>query len=120
MKTALLLLLALLVVTPALAADVDGKWAGNLATPNGDITIGFQFKADGSMLTGTTTGPDGSQLPIKNGQIDGNKITFVVTVDFGGMTVDLNYTGIVSLTEIKMSGDFAGMPFEFVVRKAEA
>jgi hypothetical protein len=120
MKTPLLILLAVLVVTPAFAAEVDGKWAGNLATPTGDVTIGFQFKADGATLTGTTTGPDNAQIPIKNGRIDGSKITFVVTIDFGGMTVDLNYTGIVSPTEIKMTGDFAGMPFEFVVKKADA
>jgi hypothetical protein len=39
-------------------------------------------------------------------------------LDFGGMAIDLNYTGEVSPAEIKMTGDFAGMPFEFVVKKA--
>jgi hypothetical protein len=32
------------------------------------------------------------------------------------MTLDLNYTGVVSPAEIKMTIDFAGMPFEFVVK----
>ena len=36
----------------------------------------------------------------------------------GGMTLDLSYTGVVSPTEIKMTGDFMGMPFEFTVKKA--
>jgi hypothetical protein len=118
MKTRVLLLAMLLCAAPALAADVDGKWTGSLATPNGDVMIGFEFKADGTMLTGSTTGPDGTSLPIKNGKIDGNKIAFVVTVAFGDMSFDLNYTGVVSPAEIKMSAEFAGMPFEFAVKKA--
>ena len=98
-------------------ADVDGKWSGSVSTPNGDITVGFEFKSDGPTLTGTTTGLDGAPVPIKNGKIDGNKITFVVTVDFGGMTFDINYAGQVSPAEIKMTLDFAGMPLEFALKK---
>ena len=118
MKTRVLLLAMLLCAGPAFAADVDGKWTGTLATPNGDVNIGFEFKADGTTLTGSTTGPDGASLPIKNGKIDGNKIAFVITIAFGDMSFDLNYTGVVSPAEIKMIADFAGMPFEFVVKKA--
>jgi hypothetical protein len=107
----------LLVSAPAFAADVDGKWSGALATPNGDVTVGFDFKADGTTLTGSTTGPDGTQVAIKDGKIDGAKISFVVTVAFGDMSFDIAYSGVVSPAEIKMSLDFGGMPFEFVVKK---
>ena len=117
MKKLVLLLLVLLWAVPALAADVDGKWSGNISTPNGDVTVGFEFKSDGTMLTGSQTGPDGAPVAIKNGKIDGNKITFLVSLDFGGMPFDLNYTGQVSPTEIKMTAEVAGMPFEFVVKK---
>jgi hypothetical protein len=107
-----------LCAAPAFAADVDGKWAGSLPTPNGDVQIGFEFKADGTSLTGSTTGPDGSSLPIKNGKIDGDKISFVVTVALGDMSFDINYTGVVAPAEIKFTLDFAGMPFDFVVKKS--
>jgi len=117
MKKFVLLLLVLLCAVPALAADVDGKWSGSLSTPNGDVTVGFEFKSDGATLTGSTTGPDGAAVPIKNGKIEGNKITFLVSLDFGGMPIDLNYTGVVSPAEIKMTAEFAGMPFEFTVKK---
>ena len=118
MKIRALVLAMLLLGVPAHAADVDGKWSGTLATPNGDVNIAFEFKADGTALTGTNVGPDGSQLAIKNGKIDGNKISFVVTVAFGDMSFDIAYTGLVSPAEIKLTADFAGMPFEFVVKKA--
>ena len=119
MKISALLLATLLVAAaPAFAADVDGQWAGTVMTPMGDVQVAFQFKADGTTLTGTTTGPDGSMVALKNGKIDGNKIAFTVTFDFGGMPLDIAYTGEVATSEIKMTADFAGMPFQFVVKKA--
>jgi len=116
---ALVLGLVLFTALPAMAADVDGKWSGSITTPNGDVTVGFTFKADGTMLTGTTTGIDGMDVPIRNGKIEGSNISFVVSLDFGGMPFDLSYKGVVSSAEIKMTADFMGMPFEFVVKKSK-
>ena len=65
-----------LVAVPARAADVDGKWTGSLDTPMGAIMVGFNFKADGTTLTGTTTGPDGGEIAIKNG-----KLTLATSID---------------------------------------
>ena len=109
----------ILTAAPAIAADVDGKWTGSVDTPNGAIQVAFNFKADGAKLTGTTTSPDGMEIPIKNGKVDGNKITFDVDIDFGGMAFTLSYVGDVSPDQIKMTIDFMGMPFEFVVKKAK-
>jgi hypothetical protein len=109
----------LLAAAPARAADVDGKWSGSLDTPMGAVQVGFTFKADGAALTGTTTGPDGAEVPIKNGKIDGDKISFVVTIDFGGMMFDLNYTGVVAADTAKLTIDFMGMPMSFDVKKAK-
>ena len=64
-------------------------------------------------------GFDGSEVPIQDGKIDGNTITFTVTFDFGGMPFMLSYKGVVSSDQIKMSGDAFGMPFEFVLKKAK-
>src|SRR5438874_2657016 len=108
-----------LVAAPARAADVDGKWAGSLDTPMGTVNVGFNFKADGGTLTGTTTGPDGGDIAIKNGKIDGDKISFVVSLDFGGMAFDLNYTGVVKPTELALTIDVMGMQMAFTAKKAE-
>jgi hypothetical protein len=109
----------LLVSSTVLAAPVDGKWTGMLDTPMGPISVGFNFKADGAVLAGSSIGPDGAELPIKNGKVDGDKITFSVDIDFGGMAMTLGYTGLVSADQIKMTIDFMGMPFDFVVKKAQ-
>jgi hypothetical protein len=109
----------LLVATPARAADVDGKWTGSLDTPMGAVNVGFNFKADGATLSGTTTGPDGSEIAIKNGKIEGDKISFVVSIDFGGMSLDLNYTGVVKKDTVELTLDVMGMPFNLVVKKAQ-
>ena len=126
MKTSRHVLLSLMVMfalvfvaAPARAADVDGKWSGSLDTPMGAIQVGFNFKADGATLNGTTTGPDGGDIAIKNGKIDGNKISFVVSIDFGGMAIDLNYTGVVKPDQLQLTIDFMGMPMAFTVTKAK-
>lgn len=109
----------LLLAAPAFAHDADGKWEGMIDTPMGAIPVGFTFKTDGAALTGTSLGPDGGAIPIKNGKVDGSKISFSVDLDFGGMAITLNYVGTAAPDKIAFSGDFMGMPFEFTVTKAK-
>ncbi len=118
MKLKGLLLGFLLASLPAFAAGVDGDWTGSMDSPNGPIEIGYSFKADGAKLTGTTTGPDGSKLPIKDGTIAGNKITFAVDVDLGGTATTFKYTGVVGADSIALTTDFQGMPINITVKKA--
>jgi hypothetical protein len=112
-------LMLMLAAVPARAADVDGKWTGSLDTPMGAVMVGFNFKADGATLTGTTTGPDGGEIAIKNGKVEGDKISFLVSIDFGGMALDLNYTGVVKKDSVELTLDVMGMPFNFVVKKTQ-
>lgn len=108
----------LLVAVSAFAADVDGKWAGNMSTPMGDVPVGFTFKADGAKLSGTTMGPDGGDVAIKDGMVDGKNISFSITFDFGGMPLVLNYKGVLSGDTIKFTIDVMGMPMDLVVKKS--
>ena len=113
-----LLAIALLLAGSVFAADVDGKWTGTMSTPNGDVPVAFTFKADGATLNGTTAGPDGAEVKIADGKVDGDNITFTVSFDFGGMPITLNYKGAVAKDQIKFTIEVAGMPFELTVKRA--
>jgi hypothetical protein len=108
----------LLVAAPAFAADIDGKWTGSLATDNGPVELSYVFKADGKTLSGSTMGPDGSSIALKNGTINGDKITFSIDVDFGGGPTTFMYTGVMTPAEIKLHTEFMGMPIDFTLKKA--
>jgi len=107
----------LLMAGIALAADVDGKWTGTI--PGMDIPVAYTFKADGATLTGTSSGPNDTTVPIKNGKIDGNNISFSVTFDMGGQEMKLDYKGVVSADQIKLSFDMMGQTTEILVKKAK-
>jgi hypothetical protein len=110
----------LLIAGFAFAADVDGKWTGSIAGMDGNnITIAYTFKAEGNTLTGSTSGPDGSQIAIKEGKIDGNNISFSVTFDFGGQEMKMQYKGAVAADQIKLTFDMMGQPSEIVLKKAK-
>jgi hypothetical protein len=122
MKFAALTLGFLLIASVALAADIDGKWSGQLPGMGGGepMTLSYVFKADGTALTGTSIGPDGAPTPIKNGKIDGNNISFQVSIDFGGNEMTFKYKGVLSGDSIKLSMDMGmGDPQEFSIKKAK-
>jgi hypothetical protein len=117
-RVCMLMVAVVLLAAPAWAEDVDGKWTGTLATPMGDVPVTFTFKAEGGgKLAGSMLGMEGAEIPIANGRIDGNKISYTVTLDFGGMALELIYRGVVSTTDIKLDGEVFGMPFDLVVKK---
>jgi hypothetical protein len=107
----------LLLAVTAFAAPADGTWTGSLSTPNGDFAQVFKLKVDGEKLTGTMTGIDGSDVAIADGKVDGDKISFSVNLDFGGMTITLNYKGVVSADQIAFDGEAMGQTFQVVVKK---
>jgi hypothetical protein len=118
MKSLTVAVILFLMATCAFAADVDGKWNGTISTPNGEFPQAFTFKADGPSLSGAMAGPDGKDIAIKDGKVDGSNISFTVTLDFGGMTILLSYKGVVAKDQIKFTGEAMGMPFDLVVKKS--
>jgi hypothetical protein len=113
---------ALLLVVSGLAfgADIDGKWTGSIAGPDGNgMAVNYTFKAEGTSLTGFTTGPDNNQVPLKNGKIEGNNISFSIALDMGGQEMKMDFKGVLSGDEIKISFDMMGTPSEFVVKRVK-
>ena len=118
MKLRALFLGLILCAAAAFADPVDGKWSGSVSTPGGDFPVAFTFKADGATLTGSMAGMDGMDIKIADGKVEGVNISFSVTLDFGGTPLKLDYKGVVAADQIKLTGEAAGMPFEFVVKKS--
>jgi hypothetical protein len=95
----------------AFSADIDGKWSGQYNSGMGEpMSFLFNFKADGNTLTGTAPGGPDSTIPIKEGKIDGNNISFAVAVDFGGQEMKFNYKGVLQGDQIELSFEIAGVP----------
>lgn len=115
----LLSLFAVFVLT-AYAADISGTWKAAVDTPNGPLETVFQFKVDGSKLTGTAANQFSGELPIQDGKLDGDSISFLVTANFNGNDFKLNYKGKVSGDEIKLTVEVTGMDrtFEMTAKRS--
>lgn len=113
----------LLVVAFALAAlaadEISGKWVwesrgfGFGGGPGFKTTL--TLKAEGGKLTGTitvpsfgggppdpNTPPQMEEVPISNGKIEGNQISFEVAREFMGTTRTTKYEGVLSGGELKI------------------
>jgi autotransporter translocation and assembly factor TamB len=104
----------------AYAADVTGKWVGQVTGRQGqtrEVTI--TLKAEGEKLTGTVSGRQGDN-PISDGQIKGDDISFTVTQSFQGSEVKVSYKGKVSGDEIKFTRTIGDRPpVEFTAKRAK-
>ena len=104
--------------TSAFAADVTGKWVGNVETPNRPIELTYEFKAEGEALTGTVASAKGS-LPLAKGKIAGKVLTYDVALE-GDAVITTKPTINEAGTEItaKATGDWGTS--EDVVKKVGA
>ncbi len=121
MKTTLLGLLALLCFTfAASAADVTGKWTGEIAGGNGPQPFNLELKQAGNAVTGAITGGRGGDLMIIDGKIDGDTITFSTSRPGRGYGAPPNvqkYTGKVNGASIDFTREGGRGPVMFTVKK---
>ncbi len=111
MKLCALALSLFLVAGFAFGADIDGKWTGQYNSGMGDpMQMDFTFKADGAKLTGTAPGGSGATIPLKDGKIDGNKVSFTVETSMGETQMKFSYKGVLNGDSLDLSFEMAGMP----------
>jgi hypothetical protein len=108
MKRLLFLMVALAVIT--MAADVSGNWKATAEGPNGSLERAFVFKVDGNKLTGETTSQMMGKSTIMDGKVDGDNLSFTITVKFQDNEVKLTYKGKVSASgnEITLTSEGIG------------
>jgi hypothetical protein len=100
----------------ACAADVTGTWKGSMDTPNGSREVTFNFKTDGDKLTGTISGRQGD-VPIQDGKITGEEVSFVVVRNFNGNEFKMQYKGKVSGNEMKLDVSVGERSFQMTLKK---
>lgn len=101
------------------AADIDGKWKGQLPGRDGNMRdIAFDFKSDGTILGGTMQGFRG-EVPITEGKIENGVIRFKVTLNLAGNSMAMNYEGAQTGSELRMKMANADSPrsVEFLLKK---
>jgi hypothetical protein len=99
----------------AFAADVSGKWTGDMPARQSTAPATFVFKVDGDKLTGTMTGPQG-EAPLQDGKVSGDEISFSTQ---GGQAKIL-FKGTVSGDTIKMTRTReGGQGREFTLKRAQ-
>ena len=108
-RAALLSFVVALMTSGLSAADMSGKWIGDVNTPDGQaISLTFTFKVDGAKVTGTVTGPTGD-IEITEGKLDAGTLQFVMSVDAGGQQLVFKCTGtMVADDQLKISMNGGG------------
>ena len=92
-------ILTLMLLPTAGAADLSGKWKGDLTISGGDpLEINLDFKVDGEKLTGTVTNTYGEEQ-ITEGVVKGDEISFIIMA--GGGQFKITYKGKVDGEAIK-------------------
>ena len=109
--------MAIGVAIPAFAADVTGKWVGNVETPNGPLELTYELKAEGETVTGTVSSPMGS-LPIEKGKLAGDVLTYTVSIESAVITHEAKLNAAGDEIAIKATGDWGTS--EYVVKKVAA
>jgi hypothetical protein len=93
--------------------SVAGKWTAQFDSQIGVQKYIYEFKVDGTNLTGRATGirDDGTNdVAITEGKINQDEISFVEALKFDDNNIRIEYTGKVTGDEIKLHrkvGDFA-------------
>ena len=102
------------VMSIAHAQSIEGKWKGEIQSPNGVFELTYNFHVVGDSLTGTAVNPMG-EIPIANGKIDDKKFSF--DTSFNDMIISHQCT-VTSDSTISMK--FEGMqgPMEMILKRA--
>src|SRR5262245_52899267 len=112
-----ILVLAVVAVT---AADLNGKWIGQVQEKGGEPReISFDFKVAGARLTGTVAGALNG--PISNGKVNGDELSFDLSVGKEGSKRILNFKGRAANGEIKFTATRVGgegRGLEFTAKRA--
>jgi hypothetical protein len=102
--------LALFALPLAAQTGVAGKWNASVDTPNGPFMLVFEFIVDAAgKLTGSLQNEFIGSIPIKDGTVNGNDITFKLSIEGGpNGAMNIGYKGTVKGDELSLTSKFEG------------
>lgn len=88
------------------AANIDGVWKTMYKAKDGRTSQStFHFKSNGQQLTGKIVG-SGGEIPIHDGTIKGDAVSFTITRKFGDRDMTFHYAGTVKGDDLKLKATF--------------
>ena len=121
MKTSILLL-AFALPFASLAANVTGTWKSEFDSQIGRQRYTYSLKQDGTNLTGKANSEVNDQkreAELKEGKVDGAKISFVELLNFQGNDLRISYKGTISSNEMKLTREVGTFATEEIVVKRD-
>ena len=98
----------------AAAAAMGGTWAITSNSPQGALESTLTVQQQANAFTGTMSSQMLGSAPVADGLIVGRKVTWSVTVTFGGQSFTVSYAGEVEGTKMSgtvTAGSFGSFPF---------
>jgi hypothetical protein len=122
-RSAVIAVLILAGLVCVYAADITGKWTTEFDSQVGLQKYIFEFKVDGTKLTGRAisniAGAE-AKTELTEGKIEGDNVSFVENLKYQEMDLRIAYKGTVSGDEIKLSRTVGEQPGEtFVAKRAK-
>lgn len=87
-----------------------GRWNASVDSEFGPFAFVFEFLVDAA---GKLTGSMQSEFfnaPIKEAVLDGDKLSFKLTIDGPEGAMNISYTGVVKGDELQLTSKFEGAP----------
>ncbi|HUL81898.1 MAG TPA: hypothetical protein VL131_07145 [Gammaproteobacteria bacterium] len=105
--------LALLALPVVAQTGVAGKWNASIDSPQGPFALVFEFLIDAAgKLTGSLQNDFIGSIPIKDGAIKGNDVSFKLTINIDGAPgpMNISYTGTIKGDDLELKSTFEGAP----------
>lgn len=89
------------------AADVTGSWAMEIEASMGSFDMELELEQEGARFEGTARGQFGT-VDVEDGLVAGTDVSFTISIEGGGQTFELSFSGTVEGDA--MSGSGSGPP----------
>jgi hypothetical protein len=85
------------------AAGITGTWKGAFDFQGTSVPVTLDLKGDGETVSGTVDGLPTPMVQIQDGKLQGEAVSFWITIDYQGQPVKLVYKGKLAGDEIQFT-----------------